>query len=209
MSYEWRYRPIIPEIALLQCPGCGRVSEDATYELYDSNRPMPCCGTTTGPRQWWPDRATRSFLWVVKNRDTLVDQGEQVRFVFLAALLEALLEEPLFQLLAAKHGRQQAEKTLSKVHGAATRRGLFDRESDKKLRIVLSEHGHADFLKKWDHIVRLRNRFAHGRSVIIAKADQHVAEAIEASAVRAFAAVHNDVVRQCEKRRRRLTRRLS
>jgi len=124
---------------------------------------MPCCGGTGRPREWWPNPATQNFLSVVQHRDTLVDDGDQVRFVFLAALLEALLEGVLFPLLATKHGQGRAEEMMSRIQGA-------------------------------------------GQRPSVTRADQDIAEAIENAAVKAFAAVHNDVIGQCENAPRRLSR---
>lgn len=125
---------------------------------------MPCCGSTSQERTRWPHHAAKTFLSVVQNRDTLVDEGEQVRFVFLAAMLESLLETSIFRLLSAQRGDREVEKLLSSVHGAMKMRQLYDRHSDTPL-AVLFQGTYSDFVRKWDTVIGLRNKFAHGEAV--------------------------------------------
>jgi len=160
---------------------------------------MPCCGSTTRERKRWPHHAARTFLSVIQNRDTLVDEGAQVRFVFLAAMLESLLEPVVFRLLSARQSGREAQKTLSMVHGAAKLRELYNRYSDKPLASLFQGTSYRNFTRQWDRVIQLRNKFAHGEVVTIGPVEQALAGEVEAAAFGVFAAVHNDVVRQCSR----------
>jgi hypothetical protein len=180
----------------VECPACHYVTEDKTYELQDTQVPMPCCGSTADQRKSWPNGAAWTLLSVVQNRDTLIDDGEQVRFVFLASMLESLLEAVLFRLVSAKQGDRQAERVLAGIHGAAKLRRSYDKHSDLSLADLLRDTAHGDFLIKWDQVIRLRNKFAHGVPVTVGQADKKLADEVEDATFWVFVAVHNDVVRQ-------------
>jgi hypothetical protein len=190
MSYEWRYRPLFIGPSFVQCPKCERVFEDASYALYELTTSLPCCGAT-GSKPSWPSQAAQTFLAVIQHRDEFIEGGEPIRFAFLAAMLEALLEPIVFRLLLEKYGEVHAERELSENHGAAKLRRLFDRTSSKPLSALLKEAKFPRFSAQWLEIARMRNQFAHGKTPSVKPEQAAAAEQVQAVAFRAFAHIHH------------------
>lgn len=131
------------------------------------------------------------MLDVVRHRDTFAHGGEPIRFTFLAAMLEALLEPIVFRLSMQHIGERRAEEELRYNHGAAKLQTLFDRHCTESLLNLCFAAGHGGFMKQWREVARMRNQFAHGKTPIVGRAQATTADELQESALRLFAYIHN------------------
>jgi hypothetical protein len=146
------------------CPGCGAAIHDPEERLQDPNQPCPDCDSTGEPRNPWPvGPEVHIFLGIV--HDQKVDQGEQraVAVVFLATVLEALLEDYLWQLLEAHGASHKISRLLLDAYrGRDKRVALYKELADRPLREALTEASMDSFLADWKKLADDRNVTVHG-----------------------------------------------
>lgn len=190
MSYEWSYRSVFIGPNFVECPQCHTVVTDELFALQEPVTAMPCCNAT-GTKPRWPSSSVLVMLDVVRHRDTFAAGGEPIRFTFLAAMLEALLEPIVFRLSMQRIGERRAEQELRDNHGAAKLQTLFDRHCTQSLLNLCLAAGQRAFMNQWREVARMRNQFAHGKMPVVGRAQATAADELQESALRLFAYIHN------------------
>ncbi|MEK4045918.1 hypothetical protein NSU18_19995 [Paenibacillus sp. FSL H8-0048] len=145
-----------------KCQHCGEIFKDANHNTAKLNNPSPCCGATNESRHHWPTLDVLILIGLVEKQNLDDFKERKVAIVFVATLLEMLLEETVTKL-AYKHCNSDTavEALLDSYQGRQKRIALFNKLSGLKMKELLNNNGFTDYLFWWEAISTLRNKIVH------------------------------------------------
>lgn len=178
----------------VQCPACGKIIPGSPSKLIRPDEPAPCCGATGEARLLWPSLEVHHFLELVHKQNLDSTNERRVAIVFLATVLELLLENVLWELVRTyTDSHQLAEYLFDTSWGKERRIRLYDKLSDRPLGELLQENGMGEFLKEWGELSSVRNKIVHGRYYASVATDADLIRHLSRDALKAFTLIHNEI----------------
>lgn len=141
------------------CNVCSKAIADNGSD--STSDPAPCCGGM-GTRTMWPPHSYTGPLGLLKRVDFDTDDGARTGCLFLAALLESLLEEALWNMLQRNVPANVVLAVMDRASGRDKLLGIYKRLVGMSAAQVLEAEGRGTWFEDWQALVQARNDLAHG-----------------------------------------------
>jgi len=184
-----------------ECPDCGFLTADAAFGA--GAEPCPYCGALGDSRRVFPTERLRRLDARIRRYH---EEGEsEIVVILVAAFLEAILEDIIDRILAARgadvHVREVVLDGQRAVGGRIGR--LFPHLTGEQFEDAAAELGYRDFPARWREVRAARNAFIHdspfnGPQERIDKAMAEEAMDLLGQAYRLFVLINNRFVAHTE-----------
>ena len=177
----------------IMCNICHRISKIVSpIEKTNLSSPLPCCGSTGESRVTWPSLECLLLINTVMKQDLNNREQRNIAIVFMATLLEMLVEKSVFTLIRKNTSSiELIEATMSSYRGRKKLIELFDRLSTKSMRKLITESGYSSFISNWDQLATTRNKIVHGSMIFSSTNDKEIVESVLKEVLEVFSLVHN------------------
>jgi hypothetical protein len=183
-----------------QCQKCGKTYPQT--ERPDPTKPTPCCGSDEANFQW-PELGAGTMLDVVAAQDLDNHDERKIALVFLAAVLESFVEDPIITLLPKRYKtREEAVAALEDNEGKKRRINFLGKLLGKPLQDLLAEKGFPRYLSDWGDLALVRNHIMHGKFFASHKGTDDEKELIKRvymDCLPVFSVIQNEAIAQLKK----------